>query len=192
MSVIIGRVPPLSMARCWRRQSTNINTNPAGAQRQAGGLHQQGADVARVAQPKMLFCESGRVPTDAIVGGEMKPVRSFRDCVRSDQDPEDHERLDRLEDRDRQALADLPGVVHAEPLVGRVTTPGDHELRTEQPADSPCCHEHRRDDVERLIVCRDGHLLRARISPVGTPPMRPPNEESPPFHTARICPGSLV
>ena len=63
------------------------------------------------------------------------------------QDAEDGEVLHGLEDRNREALADLVGVVHAEPLVGRVPTAGHHELGAEQSADAPARHEHRSHQV---------------------------------------------
>ena len=44
-------------------------------------------------------------------------------------------------------LPDLAGVVHAEPLVGRVPASGHHQLGAEQPADAPARHEHRGHQV---------------------------------------------
>ena len=63
------------------------------------------------------------------------------------QDAEDGEVLHGLEDRHRQPLAGLVGVVHPEPLVGAVTTSGHHQLGTEQPAHAPAGHEHRCHEV---------------------------------------------
>ena len=42
------------------------------------------------------------------------------------------------------------------------------------------------------MVDSSGQRRRARIRPVGTPPSRPPNEDSPPCHTWRIPAGSAV
>ena len=46
-----------------------------------------------------------------------------------------------------QPLARLAGVVHPEPLVGRVTAPGHHQLGAEEPAHAPAGHEHRGHQV---------------------------------------------
>ena len=63
------------------------------------------------------------------------------------EDAEDGEVLDGLEDRHREPPARLSGVVHPEPLVGRVPASGHHQLGTEEPADAPARHEHRGHEV---------------------------------------------
>ena len=60
-----------------------------------------------------------------------------------DQDHVDAEVLERLEDGHGEAPPALPGVVHAEPLVGGMPTAGHHELGSEQSAHGPAGHEHR-------------------------------------------------
>ena len=94
-------------------------------------------------------------------------------ALQGDEHAEDREVLQGLEDRDREPLAGLAGVVHAEPLVGRVPPAGHHELWPEQPAHRPGGHEHRRDQVESL----DDAQIRA--TPVGLPDPGRNGEEDP-------------
>ena len=90
-----------------------------------------------------------------------------------------------------EALADLAGVVHAEPGRRRLAPAGHLELRSEQAADRPCAGEDRRDEV------RGDAGAKLRAAAVGRDEAhredrarRPPNEESPPCQIARISTGS--
>ena len=65
-----------------------------------------------------------------------------------DQDEVHAEVFERLEDRDGKSTAGLVRVIHAEPLVGRVTAAIDHELGSEESPHRPRRHEDGGDQVE--------------------------------------------
>ena len=126
-----------------------------GEERQAGRLDQDRTGVVVLAQEHELFVEARQAPQRCGGGqhetGGPVPVA----VLDEDQHAEDDEAVECLDERYRDPVTDLAGVLEAVPRRGLFSSAVHHELRPEQATHTPGGHEHRRDEVQEL---HGGHL----------------------------------
>ena len=159
-----ARATPASAGACRRRTATPPTTSST-----PGDLHQQRAEVAVLAEPEVLVerpldapehhggadDRAGGIPRAGRPSGQRSRRRSIKMRTRKTQKSSAAWKIGT-----GQPPAGLAGVVHAEPLVGRVPAAGHHQLRPEQPAHGPRGQEHGGDDVQGPT---DGQLGTAAV-----------------------------
>ena len=151
-------------------------------------LDEVGADAAVLTEPQVLVEASFDSPehhprTEHDARRVARARRTVGPAIQPSLDGQEDqvhgEVLHGLEDRDGQAPARLAGVVHAEPLVGGMATPGHHQLRPEQPAHGPAGHEHRRGEIEGAAECQLGAPPAGEDDAGGHGEEKPPERRQP-------------